>query len=64
MTQIITIDGVEYNLENPSDGTEAQIKNLKFVNERLLQKNNEMQVLDTARLVYIKGLKQEIELKG
>ena len=61
MTQVIKIDGVEYSIENVTAEIDAQLQSLQFVNEQILQRNNELQVLDTARLSYIAAFKQEIE---
>ena len=61
MTQVIKIDGVDYHIENVTVEIEAQIQSLQFVNEQILQRNNDLQVLDTARLSYVSALKQEID---
>ena len=61
MTQVIKIDAVEYSIENVTVEIDAQLQSLQFVNEQILQRNNELQVLDTARLSYIAAFKQEIE---
>lgn len=61
MTQVIKIDGVEYRIENVTVEIEAQLQSLQFVNEQILQRNNDLQVLDTARLSYVSALKQEID---
>ena len=61
MTQVIKIDGVDYHIENVTDEIEAQLQSLQFVNEQILQRNNDLQVLDTARLSYVSALKQEID---
>ena len=57
----ITIDNIEYDLANASDEAKAQIANLQFVNEQLLQRNNELQIAETAKIGYSRALKRELE---
>ena len=57
----ITIDNKEYDLANASDEAKAQIANLQFVNEQLLQRNNELQIAETAKIGYSRALKRELE---
>ena len=56
----ITIDDVEYNLDDLSDDAKAQLLNLQFVETQLQQLNNEWAVSDTARIGYTNALKAEI----
>ena len=56
-----TIDNIEYDLANASDEAKAQIANLQFVNEQLLQRNNELQIAETAKIGYSRALKRELE---
>ena len=57
----ITIDGQEYDLRNASEAAKAQISNLEFVNEQILQRNNEMQIAQTAQIGYSRALNRELE---
>ena len=57
----ITIDGQEFDLTTVSDGAKAQLSNLQFVNEQLLQRNNELQIAQTAKIGYSRALKRELE---
>ena len=57
----ITIDGVEYSLENLSDEAQNQLNNIRFVDDQILQKNNEIQIALTSKLAYTRALKLEIE---
>lgn len=59
--QNITIDGDEYDLSNASLEAETQLKNLQFVNEQILQRNNELQIAQTAKIGYSRALKRELE---
>ena len=57
----ITIDNIEYDVANASDEAKAQIANLQFVNEQILQRNNELQIAETAKIGYSRALKRELE---
>ena len=59
--QKITIDDVEYNLDDLSDDAKAQLSNIQFVDAQLQQLNNELAVSDTARIGYTNALKAELE---
>lgn len=58
--QKITIDDVEYNLDELSDKAKEQLANIQFVNAQLQQLNNELAVSDTARIGYTNALKGEL----
>ena len=59
--QNITIDGEEFDLSNASLEAQAHLKNLQFVNEQILQRNNELQIAQTAKIGYSLALKRELE---
>ena len=59
--QNITIDGDEYDLSNASVEVQAQLRNLQFVNEQIVQRNNELQIAQTAKIGYSRALKRELE---
>lgn len=59
-TKKITVDNVEYNLDDLSDNAKAQLLNIQFVDSQLQQLNNEWAVCDTARIGYTGALKAEI----
>ena len=59
--QNITIDGDEYDLSNASLEVQVQLKNLQFVNEQIVQRNNELQIAQTAKIGYSRALKRELE---
>jgi len=59
--QNITIDGEEFDLSKASLEAQTQLKNLQFVNEQILQRNNELQIAQTARMGYSRALKRELE---
>lgn len=57
----ITIDEKEYDISNPSEEVQAQLNNLQFVNDLILEKNNELHVAQTARIGYSRALKRELD---
>tara|TARA_B100001093_G_C26079492_1_gene698008 strand:- start:176 stop:370 length:195 start_codon:yes stop_codon:yes gene_type:complete len=57
-----TVDGVEYDVNSSSDVVKNQLNNIKFVDELILQKNNELQIAQTAKIGYSRALKRELEL--
>ena len=57
----LTIDDEEFDLSNASLEAQAQLKNLQFVDEQILQRNNELQIAQTAKIGYSRALKREIE---
>ena len=59
-SQKITIDDVEYNLDELSDDAKTQLANIQFVDAQLQQLNNEWAVSDTARIGYTNAFKAEL----
>lgn len=59
--QHITIDDVEYKLDDLSENAKTQLANIQFVDAQLQQLNNEWAVSDTARIGYTDALKAELE---
>ena len=57
----ITLDGQEYDISNASDEVKVQLNNLNFVNEQILQRNNELQIAQTAKIGYSRALKRELD---
>lgn len=58
--QKITIDDVEYKLDDLSDDAKAQLSSIKFVDAQLQQLDNEWAISDTARIGYTNALKNEL----
>ena len=59
MTQTITIDGTPYELDRLSQTARDTIASLQFVEEQILQTQNELAIADTARLAYTNAVKRE-----
>ena len=59
MTQTITIDGTQYDLDSLSHSARDTIASLQFVEAQIQQKQNEWAIADTARMAYTFALKRE-----
>ncbi len=59
--QKITIDQVEYNIDDLSENAKKQVMNIQFVDTQLQQLNNELAVSDTARIGYTNALKSDFQ---
>ena len=57
----LTIDDKEYDLSDPSEEGQAQLNNLTFVNNLILEKRNELQTAETAKIGYSRALNRELE---
>lgn len=57
---VMTIDGKEFDISSLSEQAKAQLDNLQFVNEQILQRNNELQIADSARIMYRSVLDKEL----
>ena len=57
----IKIDGKEYDLANASEAARANLNSLVFVNEQILQRNNELQIAETAKIGYSRALKRGLQ---
>ena len=58
----VKLDDVEYDVSNPSEAVQAQLENINFVDGLILQKNNELQVAQTAKIGYSRALKRELNI--
>ena len=56
----IIIDDTEFDLTNANAEAKAQLVNIQFVNEQILQRNNELQIAETAKIGYSRALKREL----
>ena len=57
----VELDGIEYDVSNATETVKEQLTNINFVNEIILQKNNELQVAQTAKIGYSRALKRELD---
>ena len=59
--QTITFDGTQYALSDLNDAARAQLQNIRFCDQQIVQLQSEWAVADTARLGYSAALKRELE---
>ena len=59
---IVTVDGQDYDISALSSEAELYLDNILIVDQQILQKNNELQISDSARIVYSSVLNAEIRL--
>jgi hypothetical protein len=57
----ITIDGSEYELEALPDEVKATLASIRFVDEQLHEKRNQLAIADTARIAYSNALNKELK---
>lgn len=56
-----TLDDVEYDVTQISEAAREHLRNLEFVNEQILQRNNELQIAQTAKIGYSRALARELK---
>ena len=61
MSNTITIDGTDYELDSLSQTARETIASLQFVDEQIQQKQNEWAIADTARLAYSAAMKRDAQ---
>ena len=59
--QTISIDGVDYAIDSLSDNTKAQLISLQAVDRRIADVQEELAILQTARIAYSNAVKQELQ---
>tara|TARA_B100001063_G_C16516556_1_gene429543 strand:- start:434 stop:619 length:186 start_codon:yes stop_codon:yes gene_type:complete len=57
----ITIDGSEYNLEDLSDSSRAQLASLQLTDQKIAQLQSDLAITQTARNAYANALKAELQ---
>jgi phage host-nuclease inhibitor protein Gam len=60
MTQTVTIDDIEYDLDKLSGEAKNQLVSLQYVGQELQKLNAQAAVLQTARVAYANALKDEL----
>jgi len=56
----VTLDGVSYSLDQLSDVARQNLASIRYCEEMIRQRNNELAIADTARLAYTGALKREL----
>ena len=62
-SQMILIDGVEYDATNLTAAAKGAMASLQFTEAKLMALQNELAICHTAQFAYVKGLKAELEGK-
>jgi hypothetical protein len=60
MTQTVTIDDKEYDLDRLSDEAKNQLMSLQYVDQELQKVNAQAAILQTARMAYAEALKEAL----
>ena len=58
--KFVTVERKKYDEASLSGRSKSNLKSLQFVDEQILQKNNELQIVDSARVVYSQVLNLEL----
>ena len=61
--QTISIDGVDYAIDSLSENTKAQLISLQAVDRRIATAQEELAILQTARIAYSNVVKHELQAK-
>ena len=61
--QTVSIDGVDYAIGSLSENAKAQLISLQAVDRRIATAQEELAILQTARIAYSNVVKQELEAK-
>lgn len=56
----VTIDGREYALSDLSEKARATLGSIRFCDEQIMQRRNELAVADTAKTAYANALRREL----
>jgi hypothetical protein len=59
-TPSISIDGLDYPIDALSDNAKAQLASVQVVDRRIANLQEELAILQTARIAYANALKQEL----
>ena len=58
--QSVTIDGLDYPIDALSENAKAQLASVQVVDRRIANLQEELAILQTARIAYANALKQEL----
>ena len=57
----VTIDGVDYNLDDLSDDAKKQLASLQFAQSEIQRLENRLAITKTAAVAYSNSLKSQLE---
>ncbi len=58
--QSVRIDGLDYPIDTLSENAKAQLASVQVVDRRIANLQEELAILQTARIAYANALKQEL----
>jgi hypothetical protein len=61
--QSITIDNIEYPIADLNDNAKAQVTNLRIIDQKIAQTQQDLAIYQTARSAYAQALKKELPKK-
>lgn len=59
-TQVLTIDGTEYNVADLSENARNQVMNLRVTDQEISRLQKQLAIAQTARTAYANALKEEL----
>lgn len=57
---VVTLDGVSYSIDQLSETARQTLASIRFCDGAIQQRQNELAIVDTARLAYGAALKREL----
>jgi len=57
----VNIDGIEYDIDNMSENAKAQIGNIQIVDQKIIQKRQDIEIMQAARVGFVLALKEDLE---
>ena len=61
MSDVLALDGKQYQLDSLSDAAKAQVQNVRVVDAEIQRVQNILAIYQTARNGYLSALKKELE---
>lgn len=61
MSQILTIDSIDYDIEKMSETAKTQIVNIRATDQEIVRAKALLSMLETARSTYAKALQAELD---
>lgn len=58
---LLSLDDRDFVISRLGDSAKVRADKIVFINDQILQKTNELQIADSARLMYLSVLKKELK---
>jgi hypothetical protein len=62
--RIITINGIDYDIDTLSDETRGQVRSIQFIDDELEKLNAKIAVMSTARMSYAATLQEILDAEA